>query len=328
MSETSIALQPPRELTTFDSVEPPVIISHSGANARFAYAEFLGDSLRSDFTRIAYRHAIDRFLMWCEAEGFELVRIPPGAVGHYVRNLTTSKGEPASNPTKKLHLAAIRKCFDNMVQRHAVVINPASTVRGPVVRNVTGKTPATDPAQARALLHSIDTTTLIGLRDRAILATLMYTACRVGAVSKLRLRDFFTDGRQFYLRFDEKGGLDRQIPCRHDLQGFIDDYLVAARIVDGPLFRTALGRTLQLSERPCEAKDIHRMVKRRLKAAGLPSILTCHSFRATTATDLLEQGLSLEDVQELLGHADPRTTRLYDRRDRIVTRNVVERISI
>ena len=70
------------------------------------------------------------------------------------------------------------------------------------------------------------------------------------------------------------------------------------------------------------------MVKRRLKSAGLPSTLTCHSFRATTATDLLEQGVSLEDVQELLGHADPRTTRLYDRRDRTVTRNVVERISI
>lgn len=329
MSETSSLLQPARELTGFDTVGVPVIVADAGGNARYAYAEFFGDQIASDYTRRAYRHAVHRFLKWCEAERLELARIPPGAVGHYIRVLTTLAGRPASKPTQKLHLAAIRRFFDTLVQRHAVAINPAASVRGPVVRSVTGKTPATDPAQARVLLYSIDTSGLIGLRDRAILATMMYTACRVGAVSKLRLRDFYSDGRQWYLRFDEKGGADRQIPCRHDLQGYIEEYIAAAPCgPDAPLFRAALGRTLQLSERPFQAKDIHRMVKRRLKAGGLPSILTCHSFRATTATDLLEQGVPLEDVQELLGHADPRTTRLYDRRDRTVTRNVVERISI
>lgn len=75
--------------------------------------------------------------------------------------------------------------------------------------------------------------------------------------------------------------------------------------------------------------DIFRMVKRRFRDAGLPTRkFSCHSFRATTATDLLDQGVSLEDVQYLLGHADPRTTRLYDRRKKEVTRNIVERISI
>ena len=73
---------------------------------------------------------------------------------------------------------------------------------------------------------------------------------------------------------------------------------------------------------------MHAMVKHRLKNAGLPSNMTCHSFRATTITDLLDQGVSLEDVQYLAGHADPRTTRLYDRRKKQVTRNIVERISI
>ncbi|MBE7457982.1 MAG: tyrosine-type recombinase/integrase [Phycisphaerae bacterium] len=328
MSDKAVVLALTGGLTTFDQGEPRAIIE-AGANARFAYAEFFGDQIASDHTRKVYRHAVHRFLSWCEAQGLELTRIPPGAVGRYVRALATSDGKPASKPTQKLHLAAIRRFFDTLVQRHAVALNPATSVRGPVVRNVTGKTPATDPALARALLRSIATSDVVGLRDRAILATLMYTACRVGAVSKLRLRDFYTDGRQYYLRFDEKGGADRQIPCRHDLQGYIEEYIAAAPCgPDAPLFRAALGRTLQLSGRPLHPKDIHRMVKRRLKAAGLPAILTCHSFRATTATDLLEQGVPLEDVQELLGHADPRTTRLYDRRDRTVTRNVVERISI
>jgi site-specific recombinase XerD len=74
--------------------------------------------------------------------------------------------------------------------------------------------------------------------------------------------------------------------------------------------------------------DICRMMKRRLKAAGWPGQFSPHSLRVATVTDLLEQNVPLEDVQHLAGHADPRTTRLYDRRRRKVTRNIVERISI
>ena len=76
------------------------------------------------------------------------------------------------------------------------------------------------------------------------------------------------------------------------------------------------------------AQDICYMMKRRLERAGLPDLLSPHSFRVATATDLLEQGVPLEDVQYLLGHSDPRITRLYDRREQKVTRNLVERISI
>lgn len=332
MSDKDIIPHPERSLTTrLDAGEPPAIITQASANAHFAYAEFFGDQIGNDYTRKAYRHAVHRFLLWCENQGFELARIPPGSVGHYIRTLQTTEGKPASKPTCKLHLAAIRKFFDVMVQRHAIVLNPAASVRGPRVSNVTGKTPATDPASAGMLLRSIDVGNIVGLRDRAILAIMMYTACRVGAVAKLRRRDFYTDGRQWYLRFDEKGGHQRDIPCRHDLQGYIQEYIDAlgdSLDADEPLFRSALGRTRQLTAWACQTKDIHRMVKRRLKAAGLPTILTCHSFRATTATDLLEQGVPIEDVQQLLGHADLRTTRLYDRRDRKVTRNIVERISI
>ena len=70
------------------------------------------------------------------------------------------------------------------------------------------------------------------------------------------------------------------------------------------------------------------MMKRRLCDAGLPARLSPHSFRVTTVTDLLEQGIPLEDVQRLASHADPRTMRLYDRRDKKITCNIVERISI
>jgi integrase/recombinase XerD len=61
---------------------------------------------------------------------------------------------------------------------------------------------------------------------------------------------------------------------------------------------------------------------------GLPTRLSPHSFRVAAVTDLLKQGVALEDIQYLTGRADPKTTRLYDRRQRQVTRNIVERISI
>lgn len=73
---------------------------------------------------------------------------------------------------------------------------------------------------------------------------------------------------------------------------------------------------------------MRQMLKRRLKDAGLPDLFSPHSFRAAVVTDLLKQDGPLEDVQFLAGHSSPITTRLYDRRRRKVTRNIVARISI
>ena len=99
---------------------------------------------------------------------------------------------------------------------------------------------------------------------------------------------------------------------------------------DAPLFQgvaggrgvgTATGRGLS----PNAARS---QLKRRLRAAGLPGNLRPHSFRVLVVTDLLDQGVALEDVQMLVGHSQPQTTALYDRRERRIARSVVERISI
>lgn len=173
---------------------------------------------------------------------------------------------------------------------------------------------------------------MVKLRDRAIVAILIYTASRAGAVATLKRGSFYHAGNQRMLHFDEKNDKSREIPVRHDLEKMISEYLDAAGLrtarKDTPLFRTAYKKTGQLTKTAMDVIDICRMVKRRLKDAGLSSSLSPHSFRVTTITDLLEQGVPLEDVQRLAGHADPRTTRLYDRRDKKITHNIVERISI
>ena len=131
-------------------------------------------------------------------------------------------------------------------------------------------------------------------------------------------------------RSDPKGGKHRKVPVRHDLQQVLLGYMNAAGIAqddkDTPIFRTGVPRKRQLTANPMTDNDMHRMFKRRIRDAGLSTDLSPHSFRVTTITALLEQGVALEDLQNLANHADPRTTRLYDRRKRKVTRNIVERI--
>jgi integrase/recombinase XerD len=144
----------------------------------------------------------------------------------------------------------------------------------------------------------------------------------------MTMKHFVNDGSQYTLRFAEKGGKSREIPVRHDLEQFLLAYVHAANITEGPLFRTANRNSKTLTENPMTGIDICRMMKRHLKSASLPGHFSPHSFRVTTVTDLLEQNVPLEDVQYLAGHADPRTTRIYDRRRWKITRNIVERISI
>src|SRR5438093_1998673 len=307
----------------------PEILSRAGPAALFAAEEFFFGRIRNAHTRSAYRIAIRRFLVWAEARGLELVGIAPKDVGQYLDGL---RQENTSVATRKQHLAALRHFFDGLVMRHAILLNPALSVRGERYQVVEGKTPEITVKDARTLLASIDTSRVVGLRDRTIVAILIYTASRAGAVAALKRGSFYHAGDQWMLHFEEKGGKSREIPVRHDVTEMMFEYLDAAGLrharKEAPLFRTAYKKTGQLTKNAMYVVDICRMVKRRLRDAGLPGVLSPHSFRVTTITDLLEQGVPLEDVQRLAGHADPRTTRLYDRRQKKITRNIVERISI
>lgn len=119
---------------------------------------------------------------------------------------------------------------------------------------------------------------------------------------------------------------------RYDMESFILQYIEAAGLheaaKDAPHVRTAIRKTNHFTGRTMTGIDMCRMMKRSLRDAGIPTRLPPHSFRVATVTDLLEQGVPLDVVQYLAGHADPRTTRLYDRRQKRVTRHLVERISV
>ncbi len=305
----------------------PAIIEQAGHSARFAFEEFFHAKIRNAHTRRAYRRAVLCFLQWCDNRQRRLQEVSPADVGIYLDELTLSIA------SKKQVLAGLRHFFDGMVIRHAIALNPALSVRGERYQVLEGKTPEITIKQARRLLSCINTDNVVGLRDKAIISILVYTASRVGAVARLKLKDLYDSGDQYCLHFLDKGGKSREIPVRHDLQSLLRTYLQSVGCnlgdaIDDPLFCTSIRKTKTLSDRAMSAGDIGRMLKRRMKACGLPLRLSAHSFRVATITDLLNQGVPLSDVQHLAGHADPRTTKLYDRRQKAITRNIVERISI
>src|SRR5262249_22959429 len=122
-------------LARSEDSSPPAIVERAGAAARFAWDEFFDGEVRNAHTRKAYQHAVRLSLAWCEERELELAQCTPALVGQY---FTDHPGGPA---TKKQHLAALRRLFDTLVVRHAVIFNPALSVRTERYEVIEGKTP-------------------------------------------------------------------------------------------------------------------------------------------------------------------------------------------
>ena len=146
-----------------------------------------------------------------------------------------------STPTVKQHLAALRMLFDWLIIGQIIEANPAAAVRAAKHVVKKGKTPVLKADEARQLLDSIDTATLIGLRDRALIAVMVYSFARVGAALGMKVEDYYTEGRRAWFRLHEKGGKRHEVPAHHNAENYLDAYLEAAGIAadrKSPLFRS------------------------------------------------------------------------------------------
>jgi len=305
----------------------PSLIHDAGQKATRRFLEFFTAQIRNRNTRDAYHRALVDFLAWTGDRNASLEQIEPIQVAAYVEYLMTIY----SPPTVKQHLAAIRMCFDWLVTGQVVASNPAASVRGPKYVVKRGKTPVLSAEEARQLLDSIDCSTAVGLRDRALISLMIFTFARVSAVTALKVEDYYHIGKRSWIRLHEKGGKFLEVPAHHKVVDDLDAYLEAGGHADdsqSPLFRTAIGRSGFLSERPLTRQDALRIVKRRVRAAGLSERLCCHTFRATGITAYLENGGTIEKAQLIAGHESPRTTKLYDRTSDELSLDEVERILI
>jgi len=299
-------------------------VAEVGPEATKRFFEFFTVPIRNKNTRIAYYHAIGRFLTWCGQAGFQsLEDIEPITVAAYIEQ------HPGSPPTVKQHMAAIRMLFSWLTEKGVLAMNPAREVKTERFSRTEGKTPAFVEGEVQTLLGAVDASTHTGLRDRALLGVLAYTFARIGAVVNLKVEDYYPSGKRFLLRFKEKGGKEKELPVHHKLEELLDEYLKTTGLEkepQSPLFPASIGKTGKLSRRPLVRTDAADMLKRRLKQAGLPAHYSPHSFRATGITNFLENDGTLEAAQRIAGHADSRTTKLYDRRGQKVLLEDMERI--
>jgi hypothetical protein len=166
----------------------PRLIAAAGEHASRRFLEFFAATIRNKNTRQAYYRAVVRFFAWCDRHRIgDLADIEPLHVAAYIEAL----GKDFEKPTVKQHLAAIRMLFDWLVTGQVVATNPAHAVRGPKHVVKTGKTTVLTGEQARELLDSIDTSTLVGLRDRAVISVITFAFARIGAVVAGGLRTGF-----------------------------------------------------------------------------------------------------------------------------------------
>src|SRR5277367_2698359 len=157
----------------------PRLIADAGENASLRFLDFFTANIRNPNTRVAYAVAVRAFFSWLDAKRVE----PLAAVRtHHVSAYVEVLGRRYRAPTVKQHLAAICMLFDWLVTGQVVATNPAHAVRGPKHVVKTGKTTVLTSEQARELLDSIDVTTLVGLRDRALIAVMTFAFARIGAV--------------------------------------------------------------------------------------------------------------------------------------------------
>jgi site-specific recombinase XerD len=214
------------DISATGTVKLPALIASAGERASRRFIEFFTANIRNRNTRQAYALAIGRFLDWCEANALSLNTLETIAIAGYVEKMMEAKAAP----TVKQHLAAIRMLMDWLVVGQVLPFNPAASVRGPrhVVKK--GKTLVLSAEQARQLLDSIDTSTLVGLRDRALIGAMVYSFARVSAVVNMNVEDYWQNGKRWWLRLHEKGGKHHEVPAHHRAEEYLDAYLHAAGI--------------------------------------------------------------------------------------------------
>jgi site-specific recombinase XerD len=326
MNSDLISLLAPAELAEIDARLPIIFLVDANSSERFW--EFFAANIRNKNTRRAYYRAVCKFSDWCEGrELFDLAMVKPMHVAAFIEELQATH----SKPTVKQHLAALRMLFDWLVVGQVMNTNPAHAVRGPKHVVKKGKTPVLAADEARVLLNAIDTGTLVGLRDRALIALMAFTFARIGAAVGMRAEGYYVQGRRGWVRLYDKGGKQHEVSANHNLDQYLEAYIKGASLGSDPkrfLFCTARGKTDAMGDRPMSQSDAYRMVRRRARDAGINTKIGNHTFRATGITACLKNGGKLEIAQRVAAHESSRTTGLYDRRDDDVSLDEVERIGI
>jgi len=277
-------------------------------------------------TRVNYDHDFREFLAFVNVSddrAEELAKIKPDQVAAWRDHLL---GKGLTNSSVRRKMTVLRSLFSYLQTYGYLGRNPAHSdlVAAPAVPR-DGKTVGLSPEDCRRLLDAPPKEEPLGVRDRAWLAILAYTGCRVGELVRLKVGSYKTTGGHKVLEVHGKGGKERSVPLNPEAFERLDTWLKAAGIADdysGPLFRPAKTGWKKgedgFSGRSITRRTIQLLVKDYARKLGLDPHISVHSLRVTALTTARERGSDIIDLQDFAGHADPRTTLTYIRsRDRL-----------
>lgn len=293
-----------------------VLADPSALNPLRAYAAAFLDATRaaglSVQTALIRRHALDRFIRWCDERGVrqpqEVTRAILTRYQSHLYHARKADGAALAFSTQANRLQALKAFFKWCARENHLLYNPASELTLP-------KLPHRLPQvvlkieEVEAILNQPDVATLSGLRDRAMLETFYSTAIRRMELAQLQVFDLDTRHGTLMVR-QGKGGRDRMVPVGARACAWCERYLneVRPQLVaphdEGTLFLTDYGEAF-------EKNRLGDLVKRYLAHAGLNVPGACHLFRHACATHMLENGADIRYIQALLGHSELSTTQIY-----------------
>ena len=287
----------------------PHAVLESGDRFSEAFWEFFKAEVGNQHTRQAYQLAIFRFLDWCSERGITLHQLQSRHLNAYFSQ------HPGSPTTMRQHLSAIRKLFNRMVTLD-LLPNAPNISTDLFGRNQKTTRPTPTAAEARMLLDSVDTSNVVGLRDRALIGVLIFCFSRVGQVTNLKVEDYIKQEHQSFLRFPGRGGSTNLVPVHHLEQEYLESYLESAGTADSPaawLFRTSNRSRSRncLMDQPLTRKSTLKMLKRRIEEAGLSNAYDCQSFRRTGIVEYLKNGGSIEAAARIAGYESTRSIEAF-----------------
>ena len=267
-------------------------------------------------TRRAYQSDLQEFMAFTGIDHPEQFRSVTRA--HLLAWRRDLERRALAGATIRRKLAALSSLFDYLCETNAVVSNPVKGVKRPAMASQEGKTPAIGDHQARALLNAPDLATLQGLRDRAVLSTLLYHGLRRAELCMLTVGDLQQRRGVMHLHIHGKGAKIRYVPLHPATAEHVDAYLAAVGHADdktGALFRPLKNSRHADGRASITPDGVYKMLQKyaaslKISMAGFGP----HALRATAATNALDHEADIAKVQEWLGHANIATTRIYDRR--------------
>jgi integrase/recombinase XerD len=268
----------------------------------------------SAHTMTSRRAAVLRFIVWCDERGIQRpTELTRPMLERYQRHLyqhRKTNGAPLSVVAQLGLLNAITAWFRWMVRQHHLLHNPAADLELPKKPQTLPKT-ILSIAQVESVLNQGDISSLLGIRNRALMELFYSSGIRRMELTALKLYDVDTERGTLMVRLG-KGGKDRFIPLGTRACAWVDKYLhsVRSEIVSGyddqTLFLDDFGQ-------PMTVRFLGDLVRRHLEAAGITTPGACHVFRHAMATHMLENGADIRFIQAMLGHASLETTQIYTR---------------